>query len=172
MSRTQLSSAESRLLLELLDKCVPGALSPEVFNALGRLVVYPAIELIPLRKNQFGDVEVLLISREASDPVWPSMLHMPGTVLRATDSSIEGAFKRLVRDELNGLKVSVLEFNGVHLNRNLRGNGLQMEYLVHIEGVPENAAYYSIDSLPTNFIQEQVESLNRGVERYRRVGQK
>lgn len=169
MKISPLSQDELRQLKGLLNKCTPGALPSEVFNTIGRLVVYPAIELVPLRVSAAGRIEVLLLKRKTNDPVWPSMFHMPGTVIRPTDDTLEQAMSRVIRDELGGMTVAFKVPLGIHLNRNQRGNGLQIEYVIKLDGVPQSGTYYDLDSLPPKFITEQIDSLIRGVTKYRQI---
>lgn len=161
-----LSDKEISLLVELLNKCEPGNLSPEVFEAVARIAVYPAVEFIPLRRKE-GRIEVLLLERPANDLIWPSMLHTPGTILRPTDNTMEAAFSRLFSDELSGLSTKTPVFIGARLSRNSRGACILLEHIVEVTSEPLDGAFYDIDNLPSQFISEQVASLRRAVAIYK-----
>jgi len=161
-----LSDKEISLLVELLNKCEPGNLSPEVFEAVARIAVYPAVEFIPLRKKE-GRIEVLLLERSADDLIWPSMLHTPGTILRPTDNTMEAAFSRLFSDELSGLSTKTPVFIGAHLSRNSRGACILLEHIVEVISEPLDGAFYDVENLPSQFISEQVASLRRAVAIYK-----
>lgn len=159
-----MTNEENRQLVSLLGKCQPGNLSHEVFEAVGRVAVYPAIEFIPLRRKN-GKVQVLLYQRPETDIVWPSLLHTPGTVLRPTDKDIKQAFDRLYEDELVGLKTKAPRPLGFNLTINSRGRCILLEYLVEVETEnPTVGVFYDVESLPQAFIKEQHESLKRAVE--------
>lgn len=159
-------NSDSKLLVNLLAQCTPGNLTPEVFEAIARVTVYPAVEFIPLREKD-GEIEVLLFERPKNDIIWPSMLHTPGTILRPTDNDMEDVFKRLYKEELMGLLMDVPISMGFHLSTNSRGRCLLLEYLLRVKGEPNKGVFYRINNLPRNFIPEQLASLNRAVIAFR-----
>jgi hypothetical protein len=156
------------LLVGLLQNSIPGNLSPEVFEAVARVAVYPAVEFIPLRKN-YNKVEVLLFQRPSEDIIWPSMWHTPGTILRPTDETYEDAFTRLMEDELQGTETSLPIFIGAELSKNHRGRCVLLEHLVIVEGEPRAGTFFSVDNLPKDFIADQLPSLNRAVAALERL---
>jgi len=91
--------------VELLKKLEPGVLPTEIFYQFARLYVTPIIELVPLRKDVNSDIKILTLKRPEDDPSWPGQFHTPGTVLRATDKSIDEALDRILRDELENLEL-------------------------------------------------------------------
>lgn len=165
---TLLSQNDADLLVSLLQRCEPGNLSPEVFEAVARVTVYPAVEFIPLRR--VGDkIEVLLFERPSDDLIWPSMLHTPGTILRPTDDSYEDAFARLHKDELNNIKAGPPLFIGAQLSRNHRGTCMLLEHIIDVEGEPIVGTFYDVTNLPDLFIEEQRPSLERAVAVYQNL---
>lgn len=161
-------SEESSLLVELLSGSTPGDLTPEVFEAVGRVAVYPAVEFIPLRKTS-DKIEVLLFERPNTDIMWPSMLHTPGTVLRPTDCTYQDAFNRLHREELMGLETDPPLFLGAELSVNKRGRCVLLEHLVIVMGEPKVGKFYDVNHLPDLFIEAQRPSLERAVAAYRNI---
>lgn len=154
-----LERAEADQLVALLGKCTPGNLPPDVFEAVGRVSVYPAVELIPVRMTERG-VEVLLLQRPADDITWPSMMHTPGTILRPTDETIEGAMARLVSEELQG--TTILEaprFLRYRMYNHTRGKGLGLEHIV-VVGESTDGEFYSVHDLPEALIAEQIPTIN------------
>jgi hypothetical protein len=152
-------------LCRLLAKCQPGELPIEIFNEIARLTVSLAIEFIPLRYNG-QQIEVLLIPRPTGDPIWPGMVHTPGTILRPTDTSFEDAFNRLFNDELGIADKPNLLFNGFNLGTGLRGSTLSLEYIINLNQPPRNGTYYPYSNLPNNFIAEQKGLVDRAVKRF------
>lgn len=162
---TMITHANSVQLVELLGQCEPGNLPSNIFEALAKVAVYPAVEFVLLRQKN-GRVETMLFRRRPDDPVWPSMLHAPGTVLRPTDKSIESAISRLMQDELQGVNVSPPIFTGIHLNKYLRGNSLGVEYWLEVHDSNDDRNFYCVNDLPQNFIGEQKGLLTRAVNAY------
>jgi hypothetical protein len=163
----RLTKEEISTLLDLLKKCEPGNLPSEIFEALAKLAVYPAIEFVPLRRKA-ESIEVLLFPRANDDPVWPGMLHIPGTVLRPTDMSLDDAIGRLIRDELKGLRFAELRFTGLGINDYVRGRGLGIEYWAEVlDSEAAEGTFYDITKLPKNFIYEQSDLLDRGVKAFK-----
>lgn len=157
-----LSKGDIALLVKLLNRCEPGNLPSEVFEAVAKIAVYPAVELVVFRKNS-DLLEVLVTKRLDDDPVWPAMHHLPGTVLRPTDSSIDDAIKRLFDDELNGADVKSLQFTGVFFNVYTRGKSIGLEYWLEVTGGLSVGTFYDVEKLPNNFIPEQIIILERAV---------
>lgn len=158
-----MTDKENLQLINLLRKCEPGNLSPDVFEEIARLAVYPAVELIPLRRR--GDrTEVLLYERPQDDIRWPSMLHTPGTILRPTDVAISDATSRLYNDELIGLSTNEPISIGYHMSLNDRGRCILLEYIVEVKTEnPEVGVFYDVDKLPDSLIVDQIESIRRAV---------
>lgn len=159
---------KKNLLVSLLNRSTPGDLPPDVFEAVGRIAVYPAIEFIPLRKVD-GRIEVLLFQRPVDDIVWPSMWHTPGTILRPTDVRYEDAFARLINDELAGTEINPPIFMGAELSSNARGRCLLLEHLVVIKGEPRAGRFFPVDGLPASFIGDQRASLDRAIDKFRQL---
>jgi hypothetical protein len=154
-----LERAEAEQLVALLGKCTPGNLPPDVFEAVGRVSVYPAVELIPVRMTEKG-VEVLLFRRPADDITWPSMMHTPGTILRPTDETIEAAMSRLMSEELRG--TTIIEpprFLRYRMYDHARGRGLGLEHII-VVGESTDGEFYSVHDLPATLIAEQVPTIN------------
>lgn len=161
-----LSDDEAKTLVVLLSKCEPGNLPREVFEAVAKVAVYPAIEFVLLRESD-SILEVLLTKRSDDDPVWPAMFHLPGTVLRPTDNNLDDAFKRLYEEELAGVVLSKPHFVGAHFNKYLRGNSIGLEYWLKVEGQTNVGQFFDISSLPENFIEQQKSILERARKAYR-----
>jgi len=160
-----LTEDEASNLVGLLKKCEPGKLPSNVFEAVAKVAVYPAIEFVLLRHTVEG-IETLLFQRSPDDPVWPSLFHTPGTVLRPTDKSLEDAISRLSSDELGGVALSEKHFTGVHFNKYLRGNSIGIEYWLEVSGIPPKGRFYNINDLPQDFIAEQKDLLARAARAF------
>jgi hypothetical protein len=143
----------------LLKQFEPGFLPYPVFEQIARLIALPIIEFVPLRKNK-DKIEVLLIAREADDPYWPSLLHTPGTVIRATDltrdqSSNWPAFERIIKGELMDTKVGVLHYVGSIFHESKRGAEQAQLYWIEVQGDPKIGEFYAVDDLPSHLMESQ-----------------
>lgn len=141
---------------------------PEVFEAIGRVSVYPAIEFVILR-NKGTATEVLLTRRSPDDITWPNMYHVPGTVLRPTDNSFEDAMSRLYVDELAGFELSSPQFVGAHFNHYARGTGVGFEYYASVMNEPTNGTFFNVTDLPDDLIVEQRAILQRALNVYQNI---
>jgi hypothetical protein len=154
---SDLSKTEIEQLTQLLKKLEPGFLPLDVFMQIARLTVLSIIEFVPMRMND-GKVEVLLLSREADDPLWPNELHVPGTVIRPTDTegNIYKAFERILNDELKGTESSSPHYVGSNLHPSKRGMEQAQIYWVEVTGEPTIGQFHVVDELPSNVIESQL----------------
>jgi hypothetical protein len=158
MTKTTLTEEETKTLVSLLDKLEPGFLPYDIFVQIARLVVLSIIEFVPLRLNNKGEVEVLLLSRGADDPIWSNELHVPGTVIRPTDTEgkIYLAFDRIFKDELQDTKTSNPHYVGSNLHPSKRGMEQAQIFWVEVLGEPTTGHFYPISQLPDNLIASQL----------------
>ncbi len=152
----------------ILTKLEPGFLPFEIFHQVARLVVLPIVEIVPLRTNPRGDVEVLLLERTASDPIFPGQVHTPGCVVLATDTpgSFETAFQRIMHDELDGVQTS----EPVYVTQLLHHSGRGMEsthvYWAEVFNKPATGTFYPVSDLPNTFMKSQLDFLPLAVASY------
>lgn len=168
MSNTdKLSTAEIDSIVETLAKLDPGVLPAKVFHAIARIVATPIIEVVPIRHGAAGP-EVLLVRRESNDPVWPNQLHVPGTVVRASDKAdnFKDAFER-ISGELGGimLKKPVLATNIIHHSG--RGVEVSQIYWIDITGVePTIGDFFAADKLPEEIVHSQLDFIPAAVAHF------
>lgn len=154
----------------LLSEFTPGFLPYPVFEQVARLVALPIIEFIPI-KSTGDDIQVLLIRRPADDPLWANELHTPGTVIRATDigvgKHIWRPFERILEDELGGTAVGDPHYVGSIMHKSRRGTEQAQIYWVELIGEPHTGELYSINELPSNFMESQKNFVFKAVENYK-----
>jgi len=168
-----MTTEEINNLVTLLNKLKPGVLPEDVFIAIARLIVLPAVEFIPLRITD-GKMQVFLTRRSPNDPIWPNKLHTPGTIIRPTDTSLEDAVARLLKDEFEITDTTSVRpiFIGCSVEfNNDRGTGLCIEHLVEFDEVPSTGEYYDIESLPDDFLEFQRDMVQRAVTKFRQLKQ-
>lgn len=91
-------------LCRLLGHLSPGPLPRDVFHAIARLMVTTTFVVVPLVQEQ-GRTYVLLHRRGSDDLCYPSMLDIPGTVIRASDETLSATYQRLLQAELPNVSV-------------------------------------------------------------------
>lgn len=163
-----LSSEEIRNVIDSLSKLEPGVLPFDIFHAVTRLVATPIIELVPIRRNEEGKPEVLLLRREADDPVWPNQLHVPGTVVRASDKwgSFNDAFARISK-ELGGIALEDPTLVGNIIHHSGRGMEVSQIYWADISGNgPIRGEFFPADNLPEEIVQSQLDFILDAVAHY------
>ncbi|MGH7158164.1 MAG: hypothetical protein ACREGD_03805 [Candidatus Saccharimonadales bacterium] len=161
MKTTEITREEINQLVYLMKKLKPGFLPPEVFIEWARIGVAPILEVVPLRLRPDGKPEVLLTKRQEDDPIWPSQLHTPGTVIRATDTEggdYPDAFKRVLEGELEGMglvgqPVYVQNF----LHHSGRGMESSMVFFVEVAESETDGRFYPVYNLPSNAVQTQID---------------
>ena len=162
------SKTKTERLVELLKELEAGFLPYDVFVEVARLTVLSIIEFVPLRKNEKGEVEILLLSRGEDDPIWPNDLHVPGTVVRPTDNEgqVYLAFERILNDELQGTNVSAPHYVGNILHKSKRGTEQAQVFWVEVLGDPLIGHFYEIDSLPENTMHSQLDFIKQAAKNY------
>ncbi len=81
----KLTSQQITLSCSILEQLEPGFLPLEIFNQIARLVRLPMVDVIPT-KFEHDALHIGLVKRDKDDLWWPNMWHLPGTVLRSTDT--------------------------------------------------------------------------------------
>lgn len=155
---------------EMLQKLSPGFLPLPIFYQVARLTVTPTVELVPLRMHE-GHLQVFLTQRPKDDPVWPSMLHVPGSVIRATDTkeTFSDVLDRILHNELHDPQIeSKPHFFTYLFHQVKRGAEIAFIHYTFLLETPKNGSFYFIHDLPSSlvshqrgFIQEIAKSLER-----------
>lgn len=162
---SNLSDEEVKTVERLLQKLEPGFLPLPIFLQVTRLTTTAIIEFVPLRMRE-GKVEILLTRRSADDPAWPSLLHTPGTVIRATDT-LESAFSRLQTEELEGVDVSLPVFVKNVLHHSGRGLESSQVFWLEVLGEPKAGDFYPADDLPADLAASQMDFIPAAIDAYR-----
>jgi hypothetical protein len=159
------ADAEIQLAAETLSRLQPGFLPFSIFHEITRLTTTPIIEVVPLRRN--GDVvEILLLKRDANDPVWPNQFHTPGTVLRATDS-LKTALERISNNELIGVSISEPKFVTNVLHHSGRGMEFSQIYWVNVEGDTSIGQFFDTSQPPDTLVKSQLDFIPQAIEDYK-----
>lgn len=154
--------------VQYLQTLRPGDLPPAIFHAIAALTVTPIYEVVPVRRNAQNVVEVLLLERPATDPVWGGMLHTPGTVIRANDDEGEltSASER-IRAELGGAEFrSQPVFVEQRFHQVKRGRELALVYWAELRDDVRVGQWYSAESLPTLLVETQRGFIQSAVHHY------
>lgn len=170
---SDLSSAEISQLTALLKRLEPGFVPYPIFEQIARIAALPVVEVIPLRLNQNGEAEVLLIDRGPNDPLWPNLLHTPGTIVRASDMHFgethdHKAFERIFQDELKGTAVGKPHHFGDMFHKSKRGAEQAQLYWVEVTGEPSVGAFYPTNDLPNTLIDSQIAFITQAANHFKR----
>lgn len=178
-----LNEEEVVLVEGLLGRLAPGFLPLPVFNQVARLVTTPTVEIVPIRDGQEGGPEVFMTQRAADDPHWPGQWHVPGTVIRSTDTmdhrftsgiNLDKVFGRLHKSEMLG-QLTLLgpeRFVGTNFWGVERGVEFSPYFYVPVAAaVPDDeltvGRFFPGDELPDNTISHHAIFIPRAVEAYR-----
>ncbi len=164
---SDISSEELNQAVAILHKFPPGFLPFNLFLQIARLVMLPTYELVPLRQTG-GGVEVLLLKRMPDDPLWPGQLHIPGTVMRATDNSLEAAYNRIKQDELHNTSLSQAVYVKDELHKSKRGSEFAKIYWAKVEAEPKIGTFYQVNNLPSILIEGQAEFIQSAAEHFQK----
>lgn len=153
---------------EQLAKLSPGHLPFEVFLQIARLSVTPVIEVVPLRSGSAGleGIEILLLRRPEDDPVWGSLLHTPGTIIRATDEGLQDGLTRIIAGELGGIRASPPVFVCNCLHRQARGVELALVYWIEVEEQPQHGTFAGLSRMPDDMVKTQLDFIEAACRHY------
>lgn len=158
----------SQEVLSRLQSLSPGQLPSDIFHAVAAITVTPIYEVVPVRWNG-QEVEVLLLQREASDPVWGGLWHTPGTVIRAND--VEGSFlsaQERIRAELGGATFRhEPTFVRMQFHQVRRGRELALIHWVELDGQPTQGHWVFAKALPETVVDTQRDFIAAAVENFR-----
>lgn len=168
------SDAEMQQAVTILNKFEPGYLPFPLFMAIARLVVFAIVEVVPVRCTSNGDVEVLLIQREADDQLWPSMWHNPGVVVLASDDpgSFKDPFDRVLRKEIgldDPLPAPVFVSTSFHKTR--RGTDMALVHYVELPAdfVPKCGQLFPANKLPADTIESNAPLIKLAADAFARL---
>lgn len=157
-------------LTNMLSALEPGELPVPVFFQIARLMVVPTVELVPLRMID-GKAHVLMLQREASDPIWPGQWHTPGRVLRIGemdgDRGLSLVFSRLLERELDGVRLAEPVFVCCEFRRVQRGPEFTAVHLVEVlDDHPNRGTFFPLDDLPESVIDHQLAMIHKAGKHY------
>lgn len=167
--RSAISSKEISMAVNILKKIDPGFLPLELFIEFARLYVTPIIEIVPIRIDRRGEIRIILLKRDKSDPIWPGQLHTPGTVLRTSDKNgnLNDAFLRILKNELKlnkNIDPSKLIFVDYIYHEVLRGKELALVFLFEYSNKPARCKEYNAEKLPANLVTTQIDFIKKVID--------
>ncbi|HWZ65486.1 MAG TPA: hypothetical protein VNX65_01665 [Patescibacteria group bacterium] len=161
-----LSDAEIAQTEQLLSRLEPGYIPHALFMEFYRLTPAPIMQIIPLRRDSNGDIEVLMIQRAPDEPFLPNIWHNPGTVLRANDT-YETSVSRLLDDELQGVKVTKGPIFATNLfHQSPRGSEIVQLYWIEIDK-PMYGTFWPLDKLPKYILESEIPVIHEAVKYYK-----
>ena len=175
------NEAQRAAAVSYLRTLAPGTIPKDIFEALMNLMVVCTVEMVPIRVSGNGKLQVLLTQRPDDDPIWPGDWHVPGVVLRITDSlsaphDFNDAFSRIFggNGELkDGVQlVSAPVYFDAERRQTRRGQEFSALHYVEVSGEPAVGQFFDIEEFPTNVpapgvIEHHVNLITKAVARYR-----
>ena len=153
---------------DLLERLQPGYLPQKIFHAITRLVVTPTFVVIPLFYCE-QKILVHLTRRDSDDPHYANLLHPPGTVLQATDQSLNEAYERLAQTELNGLRlIGSPVFVDVFYEQIKRGREISLVHWIALECNGDREGFYDSETLPADIVPTDITRIEKAVRHFRR----
>ena len=163
----KLTDKEIAHVATLLAQLEPGYLPELIFDQVTRLHVTATVVVVPLRKTTSG-VEVLLVQRGTgpTEPVWPGHWHLPGTMIRPSDSEghFEEAFNRIFHGdkhnghgELGGTNIQgEPTFVRTAFTKTKRGPELTQVFYAPVVGDPKAGKFFPVTKLPLPHLEHEV----------------
>jgi uncharacterized RmlC-like cupin family protein len=166
-----LSEPEAAQVASQLSRLEPGFLPFAIFHEVTRLVVTPIVEVVPLRLAANGKTEILLLKREVDDPVWPHQLHIPGTVVRASDApgSFNDPLQRILAKELSGVKTSEPAFVKNILHHSGRGMEASQIFWVEVQSGVTKGEFYDADDLSESIVKSQLDFIPDAITHFKKT---
>jgi ADP-ribose pyrophosphatase YjhB (NUDIX family) len=153
-----MNKLKQRLLVHLMKELNPGFLPEPVFFEMQRLNNSLSVEIALYRETADG-IAIYLGKRKDSDPFWPGLYHIPGTMVRGNES-IQDSVVRLINGEFGTLS-EMPQFTRYYEAETPRGRitHLLFEAIVD-EGDDTHFFYY--DQLPENLVEHHKLLLSEG----------
>ena len=142
-----------KVAVEALTKIDPEKpFGTELFNAILRVSVGVAIEVVSIRRNtETNELEVLLVWRDETTPAYKNTWHCPGTFLRPAESE-DKAIERLAKNEL-GCQARIVKKVGWDDNpHEERGHCIHPIFLVELTG-ESRGKWFSVNNLPPETVE-------------------
>jgi hypothetical protein len=152
----------------LLGRLQPEFLPQANFHAVARLVVTPTFVVIPLLQR--GEQTLVHLARRGpDDPHYANMLHPAGTVIRASDKSLNDTYERLVRSELSALRArDAPVFVDVFYAQIKRGREISLVHWIALEGDGDQEGLYDSAALPAGVIPTDITRIEKAAHHFPR----
>jgi hypothetical protein len=147
---TSIEYIRAEQIAEMLQYIEPGYLPTPLFYQVARLVATPVVEVVPILKETS---DVLLVRRPESDPFFSSLMHFPGTVIRATDKSLSDSIHRVIEEELFLPSNTILvHFVFQFMSKSARGTEVATVQATYLDEIPLGFQAYDPAKLPDDIV--------------------
>ncbi len=179
--RLPLQPDEIDRLAQGLSRLDTGRQPFPIFKEMTRIMTVPVVELVSFKQDKHRPLEVLLTRRDEHDIFWPNMLHIPGTVILATDTKgdredpfaegmYDGPLLRLLAHEMEYRElIGRPEFVGNVHRETARGSEAVVVFAAELAHTSSNDAMYPIDDLPNDIIDVHYPLITSTAKRFRQI---
>lgn len=168
--RNPLNEEEILQLTGLLSRLEPGRQPFPIFKELTRITTVPVIELVSFIEDGEDELGVLLTRRDDTDMFWPNQLHVPGTIILATDEKegYDSSLKRLRDSEMQqyDLRTEPEFVTNVH-RQTARGSEAVVVYAASLYNDIPRDEIYPVNNLPLDVIDVHVPLIEFTVDHFR-----
>jgi len=154
-----------KIAIEELSKLSPGFLPKKMFEAIARIVVTPTFVVIPFMKTKNG-TKVCLKRRDENASGDTNLLHPTGTIILATDNTLDDTYRRLVKDELSDINIiSEPILCEIVFAEILRGKEIALLHYAEIDSAsPEDL--YDPKNLPSDVVKTDIERIESAYKKF------
>jgi hypothetical protein len=154
-------------LCRLLERLEPGLLPRDVFHAIARLMVTTTFVVVPL-VQRLSKTYVLLHRRAPDDLYYPSMLDVPGTVIRASDETLSAAYDRLLRTELPVASVKQGPvFVSYVYDLIVRGREVSLIHWIELDDMDDPGSLFDVEELPADVVPSDRSRIAMAADHFR-----
>lgn len=143
-----------------------------IFDGVLAVIPGTSMEVVPIYKDDKGELHVFLTKRSENDRFWPGEYHCPGSMVLNSDVVLGGTdhvWKRLKAKEFERQDLGSPVFASPALLETKRGQEVALIYYVDIPEDLKNGRYFLVNNLPENLIDHHKLIIGTAVDFYKKA---
>lgn len=165
-----ISKEEERMTLSAFEKMIRLKNVPQkIFDTFQKVFGGTSLEVVPIRYNKDGNIEVFMMKRPSTDTYWPGEYHVPGTMVFAWDwtkgNGFDSAWERIKKKEVaQNNDSSLMPVSTLYLDTK-RGGETACVNIIVFKGPTSNESgeWFAIDNIPSNIIDHHKPIIFEGI---------